>query len=213
MSTNDTRPSLPAGWRIQRNADGSIGLFAPPPRDGESLRTSECFTGRLGNDMNEIVFKLLSQMLEAPTVKESLTAADILQLAREGAVLGNISSPFNACMHREYCKAMKSELDRSRDSANGHVAEIQRLEQRIRELSAFKAMVNRHKPEFPSDPDGIRDVWYWQGDGEDHLESMVHQLPIVIRAEQLRELLAAERQVAAGQQPSDNDNNNDEDLL
>jgi hypothetical protein len=65
------------------------------------------------------------------------------------------------------------------------------LEQHIRELRAFQAMVNRHAPEFPDDPDGPRDVWYWQGDGRDHLESMTHQLPVVIRAEQLRELLAA----------------------
>lgn len=57
--------AVPAGWRIQRNADGSIGLFAPPPINGESRRTSECFTNKLGNDMNEIVFKFLSHMLAA----------------------------------------------------------------------------------------------------------------------------------------------------
>lgn len=32
--------------------------------------------------------------------------------------------------------------------------------------------------------------WYWMGDGEDHLESLVNSLPVVIRADQLRELLA-----------------------
>lgn len=32
--------------------------------------------------------------------------------------------------------------------------------------------------------------WYWVGDGEDHLESLVNSLPVVIRADQLRELLA-----------------------
>lgn len=58
-------PSLPSGWRVQRNEDGSIGLFAPPPVDGESRRTSELFTGKLGSDMNEIVFKLLTHMLDA----------------------------------------------------------------------------------------------------------------------------------------------------
>jgi hypothetical protein len=40
-------------------------LFAPPPVDGESRRTSELFTGKLGSDMNEIVFKLLTHMLDA----------------------------------------------------------------------------------------------------------------------------------------------------
>lgn len=33
--------------------------------------------------------------------------------------------------------------------------------------------------------------WYWVGDGEDHLESLVNNLPVVIRADQLRDLLAA----------------------
>lgn len=34
------------------------------------------------------------------------------------------------------------------------------------------------------------EVWYWQGDGEDHPESWVNSLPVVIRADQLRELMA-----------------------
>lgn len=33
-------------------------------------------------------------------------------------------------------------------------------------------------------------VWYWQDDGGDHLESMVNSLPVVIRADQLRGLLS-----------------------
>ena len=32
--------------------------------------------------------------------------------------------------------------------------------------------------------------WYWMGDGSDHPESMVNSLPVVIRADQLRELMA-----------------------
>jgi hypothetical protein len=34
------------------------------------------------------------------------------------------------------------------------------------------------------------EVWYWQGDGGDHLESMSHGMLVVIRADQLRELSA-----------------------
>jgi hypothetical protein len=34
------------------------------------------------------------------------------------------------------------------------------------------------------------EAWYWQGDGEDHPESWVNTLPVVIRADQLRELMA-----------------------
>ena len=37
------------------------------------------------------------------------------------------------------------------------------------------------------------EVWYWQGDGEDHPESWVNSLPVVIRADQLRELMATGR--------------------
>jgi hypothetical protein len=76
---------LPPGWRIQKNDNGSIGLFAPPPVDGESRRTSECFTGKLGNDMNEIVFKLLTHMLAshplpalAPLQVDNPAARDVL---------------------------------------------------------------------------------------------------------------------------------------
>ncbi len=45
--------------------------------------------------------------------------------------------------------------------------------------SAFKMIQQYHKS----------DVWYWQGDGEDHVESMVNDLPVVIRAYELRELI------------------------
>lgn len=76
--------ALPAGWRIQRNADGSIGLFAPPPAEGESRRTSECFTGKRGNDMNEIVFKLLSHMLAAAPQSAGEPVARLLTFIGRG---------------------------------------------------------------------------------------------------------------------------------
>lgn len=41
-----------------------------------------------------------------------------------------------------------------------------------------------------------KDCWYWQHDGEDHLESMTNALPVVIRAGHLRELLAAKAEPA-----------------
>ena len=34
------------------------------------------------------------------------------------------------------------------------------------------------------------ECWYWQGDGQDHLESLCNTLPVVIRADQLRALVA-----------------------
>lgn len=63
-------------------------------------------------------------------------------------------------------------------------AEIDSLTGQRDQLLAFSNMVKRHQREEP-------DVWYWQNDGKDHLESMVHKLPVVILAEQLRGLLAA----------------------
>jgi len=36
-----------------------------------------------------------------------------------------------------------------------------------------------------------RECWYWQGDGEDHLESLVGSLPVVILARDLRAMLAS----------------------
>lgn len=58
---------VPDGWRLQRNSDGSIGLFAPAPKEGESPRTSECFY-RHGSDAGEIIYKLLDAMLTAQPV-------------------------------------------------------------------------------------------------------------------------------------------------
>lgn len=42
-----------------------------------------------------------------------------------------------------------------------------------------------------------KDVWYWQNDGHDHLESMVNSLPVVIRADQLRGLIEKARTTVA----------------
>jgi len=44
------------------------------------------------------------------------------------------------------------------------------------------------------------DVWYWQGDGTDHPESISNSMAIVIRGDQLRAILAASHQPAAAQQ-------------
>lgn len=44
------------------------------------------------------------------------------------------------------------------------------------------------------EPNENEPVWYWQGDGYDHLESLVGDSVVVIRADQLRALLASEKQ-------------------
>lgn len=43
------------------------------------------------------------------------------------------------------------------------------------------------------------EFWYWQGDGHDHPESMANSLPVVIRADDLRALIAAGEPVAVPQ--------------
>ena len=50
-----------------------------------------------------------------------------------------------------------------------------------------------------------RDAWFFQGDGEDHIESMGNRMVVVIHASDLRRLLEAERagkQGAAAQAPT-----------
>lgn len=61
-------------------------------------------------------------------------------------------------------------------------AEIDRLAERVRNLQAYR------------DGESGNGVWHWQGDGEDYLESLT--CPIVIRAQDLRRLVASEQQRA-----------------
>lgn len=61
-------------------------------------------------------------------------------------------------------------------------AEIARLAEQVMNLQAYR------------DGESGGGVWHWQGDGEDHLESLT--CPIVIRAQDLRRLVASEQQRA-----------------
>lgn len=55
--------AVPQGWRVQRNGDGTIGVFAPTPQPGESKRTSECLKPGLRGDLEELMFKFFSHAL------------------------------------------------------------------------------------------------------------------------------------------------------
>ncbi len=57
------------GWRIVRNTDGSIGIHAPPPRPGESLRTGECVTAT-HRGLHELLGKLADHMQTAAQHKQ-----------------------------------------------------------------------------------------------------------------------------------------------
>lgn len=52
------------GWRIQRNTDGSIGVFAPEPKPGESRRTSEAIYPESSGDLSELMFKFFDALLK-----------------------------------------------------------------------------------------------------------------------------------------------------
>lgn len=53
---------LPPGWRLQRNGDGSIGLFAPPAQPGEPQRTSHAFYRGADRDGHELLSKLVDHV-------------------------------------------------------------------------------------------------------------------------------------------------------
>ena len=57
MNTN-----IPAGWQFRRNKDGSIGIFAPEPRPGESRRTSAAVYASQDRDLHELLGKLADHM-------------------------------------------------------------------------------------------------------------------------------------------------------
>lgn len=74
------RPNL-LGWYFHRNSDGSIGIKSPPPRPGESKRTSESVYPNDGGGLHELLSKFVDHInaLEQPeqaTVKESLTTGE-----------------------------------------------------------------------------------------------------------------------------------------
>lgn len=58
------------GWRFKRNEDGSVGIFAPPPKPGESQRTSHVVYPSQSPDLHELLVKLADQQAAALREKE-----------------------------------------------------------------------------------------------------------------------------------------------
>lgn len=58
--------AVPQGWRFKRNADDSIGIFAPPPKPGESQRTSHAVYPGQNRDLHELLGKLADQQAATP---------------------------------------------------------------------------------------------------------------------------------------------------
>ena len=71
--------AVPQGWRFKRNADDSIGIFAPPPKPGESQRTSHAVYPGQNRDLHELLGKLADQQAATPApapAQEPVTLTD-----------------------------------------------------------------------------------------------------------------------------------------
>lgn len=84
---------------------------------------------------------------------------------------------------------------------------IERLHNHIKDLEqqlAHERASNRTMSEYLAyrDGDESASVWIWQGDGEDHPESMVNHLAVLIRANDLRDLIAQSPEDAKPQELS-----------
>lgn len=78
------RPNL-LGWSFHRNSDGSIGIKSPPPRPGESKRTSESVYPNDGGGLHELLSKFVDHInaLEQPELRELLISAAAMAVAAE----------------------------------------------------------------------------------------------------------------------------------
>lgn len=96
-------------------------------------------------------------------------AAEINRLSAENEAL------------RARVEALTRDTERQASKIAELAAELAGCEARHRVDRARLQTIQEHR---------LKECWYWQGDGQDHLESLVGSLPVVIRADQLRELLA-----------------------
>ncbi len=169
---------VPRGWRIERESHNVLALH----REG----TAQPYRFGIG----EIAYALLKDLLGGcpecggrmeyedgePWSGPSVGCVDCgvvtapqppASAAFRGRVEGHgeqsmpVGSPAGSGGWRHHAEAMERERDHWRQRA-----------QTMHEHQAGQA-------------------WYWQSDGGNHLESLVNSLPVVIRADQLRAMLAA----------------------
>jgi hypothetical protein len=72
------RPNL-LGWSFHRNSDGSIGIKSPPPRPGESKRTSDCVYPCNGADLHELLSKFVDHIAALEQEPEQEPVAWIME--------------------------------------------------------------------------------------------------------------------------------------
>lgn len=87
-------------------------------------------------------------------------------------------------------EASLSEMATLKRERDGWKEEAECLQKRLRFAQADNDLLRSHAK---------KDVWYWQGDGYDHLESMGNNMVVVIHANDLRAMLAAAPQAPAVQ--------------
>lgn len=92
-------------------------------------------------------------------------------------------------------RAENQELDRVCDYLEAMLDKNKELYQEISRLQDIRSNLEDeidayHELTRKCDNDE-RCIWYWHGNGDDNLDSMISSLPIVIRAGQLRKLIAS----------------------
>ena len=55
-----------------------------------------------------------------PLMKRKPSVEEVIQMTKDAAVLGNIESLFNACMHQEYCKRWKAQAEQQQGLDHQH---------------------------------------------------------------------------------------------
>ena len=82
------------------------------------------------------------------------------------------------------CEYLEEMVDKNRELYR-EISRLQGIRSELEdELDAYHELNRACEP-------GERCIWYWQGDGNDNLDSMISRLPIIIRAGQLRKLIAS----------------------
>lgn len=85
---------VPQGWRFVRRPDG-IGIFAPPPKPGESPRTSDTVPAS-NRDLYDLLGKLADQQAAAEAQPIPAPWREAVKVAREAMVAVRINMRNNA---------------------------------------------------------------------------------------------------------------------
>lgn len=121
----------------------------------------------------------IGQEIEAAAVPE-MSREDVVRLAREaGLCMANDEWPLMERFASLVRSVPVGEVKPAPQGSGGWQSYAEALE---RERDFFRRLAQSKSKHERGD------VWYWQGDGDDHPESMGNDMVVVIRADQLRAL-------------------------